>query len=56
MAPGDAQATDKSRTALPLVMVGMENSGKAIVKWTEERLVRDVMMVETAFAEWTPYC
>lgn len=54
MALGDAQATDKSRIAFPLVMVGMENSGKAIVRWVEARLVRDVMMAETAFADGTP--
>jgi len=54
VALGDAQATDNCRTASPLVMVGMESSGKAIVKWVEEHLVPDVMMAEAAFADEAP--
>ncbi len=56
MALGGAQATDKCRTASPLAMVGMENSGKAIVRWVEEHPVPDVMMAETAVADETPCC
>lgn len=52
----DAQAMDKSMTAFPLVMAGMENSGKAIVRWVEEHLVPDVMMAEIALADATPCC
>ncbi len=56
VALGDAQATDNCRTASPLVMVGMENSGKAIVMWVDEHLILDVMMAETAVADETPCC
>ena len=56
MALDDAQATDKCRTASPLVMVGMENSGKAVVMWVDEHLILDVMMAETAVADETPCC